>query len=102
MKLLLAVALAAIALSQTGCVGSAIRAQTNQSNCEAYGYQRGTEAFANCMLQLETAAQRRAQNDAITTAIGMNMIRNSVYTVPSTMRTCTYRPAGGTLIQNCM
>lgn len=65
-RTILIAALAALVLS--GCTVSAEeRRIRDQQNCRGFGFVEGSEAFANCMLQLDLdrrAAQREALNSA--------------------------------------
>lgn len=48
---LFAIALGGLALS--GCIGPREMARRHQITCEGYGFTPGTEAYANCLLQLD-------------------------------------------------
>lgn len=65
-RTILIAALAALVLS--GCTVSAEeRRIRDQQTCRGYGFVEGSEAFANCMLQLDLdrrAARREALNSA--------------------------------------
>ncbi|WP_116654577.1 hypothetical protein [Pelagibacterium sediminicola] len=65
-RTILIAALAALVLS--GCTVSAEERRTrDQQTCRGYGFVEGSEAFANCMLQLDLdrrAARREALNSA--------------------------------------
>ncbi len=37
----------------TGCVSAEQQLAADQATCESYGFNRGTDAFANCMLTLD-------------------------------------------------
>lgn len=50
----------------TGCatVDPAQQRAADQAQCAGYGYQPGTDAFANCMMKIDTRRQDRADAKA--------------------------------------
>ena len=62
-------AVTALALSVTACATTtpAERLSANRSACEAYGFKTGTDAYANCLMQMDQAAKAedRATKDRI-------------------------------------
>lgn len=70
MRLLILVA-AAVALTACSTTSPAVRLANNQASCSAYGFQPNTEAYANCMMQLDIKERqadlehRRRIGDAI-------------------------------------
>lgn len=47
------------------------------SSCEAYGFQRGTEQFAQCMMYLDqNYASTQAANSSALTAAGLQLLNN--------------------------
>ena len=66
----------------------------NQSQCASYGFQYGTPAFANCMMQIDQ--RRRAQNDAEAAQLwqqGVQMLSPPKQTV------CYRQPSGNVYCQ---
>lgn len=53
--------LVAVLAALSGCATMGMTPQeiaaADQSQCESYGFQRGTEAFASCMMQIDYARQ---------------------------------------------
>lgn len=45
------------AATLTACQSAEERQAMQMAKCERYGFQRGTDAFANCMLELDKPAQ---------------------------------------------
>jgi hypothetical protein len=66
----------------------------NQSQCAGYGFQYGTPAFANCMMQIDQ--RRRAQNDAESAQLwqqGVQMLS------PPKQTNCYRQPSGNVYCQ---
>lgn len=59
-----------------------------QARCSAYGFQPGTEAFSNCLMQLDAANQ--AQDAQIRATLLQGYLERQTATLPS----CSSRPPG--------
>lgn len=54
-------AASALALSLSACAGSQEPIVEDRSRCDAYGFQRGTDAFANCVMTADRDRQKRVE-----------------------------------------
>lgn len=59
------IAVLLLALAGSGCVSAAEQRAADETRCGSYGFRRGTDAFANCLLSvdLDRSATRRYQFD---------------------------------------
>ena len=64
------IALAAATLC--ACQSAAERQAAQMAQCEQYGFQRGTDAFAQCMLELDQPARA---NPGVTFGVGIGIGR---------------------------
>lgn len=77
----------------TGCVSQQDKIAADQQTCSAYGYQRGTNAFAICM---QTEQQRR-DAAAAATVRGFGHLRDAARQLEGpqpTQMTCTNHALG--------
>jgi len=56
-------AVLALGLLVAGCASSAQLTQRNEERCAARGYQPKTDAFNNCVVQLEGERQQRMESN---------------------------------------
>ena len=59
LSLLLISSLAAAALFATGEAGADRQDNKNKARCASYGFQEGSDAFANCVMQLSLRQERQ-------------------------------------------
>lgn len=59
------IAVLALALAGGGCVTAAEQRAADETRCSSYGFRRGSDGFANCLLSvdLDRSATRRYQFD---------------------------------------
>lgn len=50
-----------LALALSACAGSQEPIVEDRSRCDTYGFQRGTDAFANCVMTADRDRQKRAE-----------------------------------------
>ena len=76
-----------------GCVSQADRVAADQQTCDAYGYPRGTNAFAICMQTQQQ--QRDAQSAAMVRGFGhMRDAARQLEGPPMTSMSCTNHAMG--------
>ncbi|UYQ70961.1 hypothetical protein OF122_12925 [Pelagibacterium flavum] len=64
-------------------------AQATQS-CESYGFQEGTTAFSQCMMQMDTLAQQRADYERAQLKANLNNLGSAMQRMsPPTPVTCS-------------
>lgn len=64
-------------------------AQNIQSRCEAYGFQPGTDAFANCMMQIDQQNRASAQQFILNQSKPVPQTYQVIQPRPTTNTTCT-------------
>ena len=65
------IAIAVVAMAAlAGCASAEERRAAQMAQCEQYGFQRGTDAFANCMLELDQPART---NPGVTFGLGVGI-----------------------------
>lgn len=55
------VAASAIAMALAGCVSTQDPIVEDRSRCDGYGFARGTDAYANCVMTADRDRQRRLE-----------------------------------------
>lgn len=93
----------ASALIVSGCVSpiKQARHEREAKQCEAFGYQLGTDAYANCRMQFEMQHKRK-MSDIGNSIAQASQPRPAVYT-PAAPTNCTSRQSypGAPIYTNC-
>lgn len=93
LRLALAISLALL----SGCASPEQTAAVDNDRCASYGFTPGTDAYAQCRMQLDS--DRRTRRRAAIDSIGSTpMVAPGVST---TRRTCTSTPGVGTVTTVC-